>query len=334
MQIIILCPQGIRTGGPEAAFQLSDALIRKGVDARMWLITNEDLASLRDLMGKGGRLANINLEFPERINPVQEYDRYQWRPVDKIAAGEDAVFVLPEIYIWMAPLLLGMRWVLWWLSVDNAFRALSETNLNLIRLPNIVHAAQSAYAQAFAGALGLPSIPLSDYTIVPARQVNAVDLRPMRVSINAGNKVIFNMNELSGLLQAYCPGLEIVKIAGLSRDQVYEAFATSRVFVDLGNLPGKDRMAREALLLGCHIVVGAAGAGAHETDFPINALYRPVPHQLDEVARLVTHMVTKPLDHHRHFAPARAAFQGEREAFDREVAGLLQVLARTERGPR
>lgn len=319
MKYVILSPYGIRTGGPEACYQLSDSLIRQGFEAEVWLVSAGDVDAFRDALKKKIRFAGNSLQIPERLNNVDEYQNYQAKPFKSYAPGDDVMFIMPEVYMWMMPLLLGCKVMVWWLSVDNAFRAMADINLNMLRTPLVKHAVQSDYARAFTASLGLKSTFLTDYTVISPKPTPALQDRPLKVSVNAGKKVIFDLNVLSASLKELNPNIEIVKIAGLSREEVYDAFSTSRVFIDLGNFPGKDRMAREALLLGANIIVGNAGAGHYEADYPLPELYRPPVFDLAAVARLTAQMVQDPVTHAAQFQSARQIFGNEKEIFDKEV---------------
>lgn len=322
MKYVILCPYGIRTGGPEACYQLSDALIANGFKAELWLLSKSDVDVLRQSRNANTDISKVKLDIAEKSNQIDEYQDYQYRPFLSLAIGEPVVFILPEVYIFLMPLFRNCKVVVWWLSVDNAFGALSEINLNWLRLPNMHHAVQSAYAMQFASALGLEAFYLSDFTrIDPSKDFAISDLsaRPFKIAVNAGKKVVFDLNYLTRLIQDQCPQAEVVKIAGLSRDQVNHEFSTCRVFIDIGNFPGKDRMAREALIKGANVIVGAGGSGYYEADYSIPSLYRPKPFDLPCISRLAAHMVLNPEAHFAQFAAARNNVANEQAAFNREV---------------
>jgi len=323
MKFVILCPLGARTGGPEACFQLSDALLRLGFEAEMWLHEPADIIAFQEY--RLNPAPQGSFEVPVKTHGIAEYEQYRYKPFIRYSSGERVVFVLPEVYLTVISLFLGVEVLIWWLSVDNAFKALGSINLNFLRHPSIRHAAQSSYAERFLGALGLEPLRLTDYSVIPGGGTETVALRPLRVALNAGNKVVVNLDAISALIEAYCPGVEIVRIAGLPRERVYEIFSTSRVFIDLGNFPGKDRMAREALLLGSAIILGRAGAGANEVDFPISAMYRPDVYAYPEIARLAAHMALHAEAHGSRFEVARRTFLDEKENFDAEVLEVASL---------
>jgi hypothetical protein len=179
-KIVILIPYGVRTGGPEACFQLSDALLKQGFDARVWLMVPEDFDVMRGATRSGVRLKQSQFTVPLRTNPIEEYRRYQALPFEVTNLEPSTVFVLPEVYAWAIPMFEGFPVLLWWLSVDNAFTALGQVNLNHLRMPLVSHACQSIYARQVVEALGLKATMLSDYTVVPAIKSTPIEHRPLK----------------------------------------------------------------------------------------------------------------------------------------------------------
>jgi hypothetical protein len=325
MKFIIICPFGVRTGGPEALFQLSDALLTNGFDAELWLMTAEEISYMLNIREKNEQLFTEDIVVANRSNTIDEYSHYQHKVFSHYKKGEDVTIILPEVFTWVMPSLLNVKTLIWWLSVDNAFGSLSKHNLNYLRLPNVAHATQSVYAENFVASLGLKSSPLGDYTVVRENHYSS-EGRQKKISINAGAKVILNVDVLIEMIQSVCPDIEVVKVAGLSRDQVYHAFCTSCLFVDLGNFPGKDRMVREAILLGAQIVVANSGAGFNSVDYPIADTYRKSFHDLHGIVDLVKDMVENPSHHSQSFEAAKECFMNESKVFNRQVVDLFERL--------
>lgn len=323
MKFVILCPFGVRTGGPEACLQLSDALLRSGFQAEIWWTQSQDFVAFQQYLANAEDTQSFLLEA--RRHEFDEYRNYKYVPFTSYSRSDTLTFIIPEVYISLVGLLCVKPIVVWWLSVDNAFGALAQVNMNLLRHPSIRHAVQSNYAKKFVNALGLNSSALSDYTVVPAKtkiQISAVDKRPLKLALNAGGKVVSDLDFLSQLIKKEVPQAEIIRIAGLTRAEVYDAFASARVFVDLGKFPGKDRMAREAILLGANIIVANSGAGAEKKDFAIEDIYRLNPFDYERLAKRAVHMLLHPAAHAKRFESVRAAVAAEKEEFRREAVEL------------
>ena len=67
---------------------------------------------------------------------------------------------------------------------------------------------------------------------------------------------------------------EVVRIANFSRAEVIENLAKTRLFIDIGHQPGRDRMPREAALLKAHVILNKAGAGGLFRDAPLSTNFK------------------------------------------------------------
>ena len=146
-----------------------------------------------------------------------------------------------------------------------------RTNLRRGRYPlsRFHHVAQSHFAQSFIYAqAGIYAPILSDYTIVPNPPNDAPTDASRRVGISYNpskggalwGPVIANLTEL---------GVPLVPIVGMSRSQVHETLCESRLYLDLGPQPGKDRLPREAALRGAAVLLARRGAALFKADFDL-----------------------------------------------------------------
>jgi hypothetical protein len=55
----------------------------------------------------------------------------------------------------------------------------------------------------------------------------------------------------------------------MTQDQIIDLCKTSKVYIDFGNHPGKDRFPREAAHLGCIIITGKKGSAKFHEDVMI-----------------------------------------------------------------
>lgn len=308
MTIFIFALHGVATGGPEATHQLSDALLEQGFDARLVYFKWPDLAR--------GPL----VEFPAYEAFAPEYARYKVNLARRAPDEEGTVIVLPETAVHLVPFYQKAKVLVWWLSVDNAFGALSGVNLNYLRRPNVFHASQSRYAEKFCEALQLNHIGmLSDYTVDLTEYADPMPMeqRPKIVAFNARpDKVIADLPAIGEAIANLDPEIRLIAIHGLSRPQVAAVFAQAQVYVDLGNFPGKDRMPREAMSMGGRALVAHAGAGA-ETGALVSGSTEPTA-----VAALIGRLVAGALE--GWDAETRAS--AERDTFFREVRDVFSQL--------
>ena len=62
---------------------------------------------------------------------------------------------------------------------------------------------------------------------------------------------------------------KVQEIDGLDHEGVQDVLMNSKVFIDFGNLPGKDRIPREAILYDCIPILRNIGSGKFSEDFEI-----------------------------------------------------------------
>lgn len=310
--IFIMCLHGVRTGGPEAIHQLSEALLSQGFDARLVYYTWPEIAALEAASPGAG------YRFVSRENEIDDYAHYRTIPANEVPNEPATIVVLPEPLCHLAPLFNRSTVLIWWLSVDNGFGSLSRVNLNHLRALNVAHATQSEYARRFVSAMQFSwAGELSDYTAdmrLLAKPMEMAD-RPPRVAFNAtSHKVTADLDAIISAL----PEAECVKIAGMNRGQIANLFSRARVYVDLGSFPGKDRMPREAMALGCHVITSSNGAGA---EYPMTL---KAPSDIAELAAMIRPLLTGRLP-----APHQVRMTDERENFMAEAETLFYDLART-----
>lgn len=281
--IYLLCLHGVRTGGPEAIHQLSDALIEQGFDARMVYYTWAQIAALEIATPQSAYF------FGERPVPYTEYERYRVNIADSVPNSPDCVVVLPETLCHLAPKFDKATVLVWWLSVDNGFGALSKVNLNHLRKPNVKHAAQSVYANRFVVSLGLrppPGAFLSDYIQLPDDEELPSPFAPreaLAVFNATSHKIAHDLNSIMRAVERR--GVRVSQIANLPKSEVLQLLRRARVYVDLGCQPGKDRMPREAQLMQCYPLLLKAGA-AEAGDFGEWTMIEP-DWSTEEIAALV-----------------------------------------------
>lgn len=294
--IYILCLQNVRTGGPEAIHQLSDALIEQGFQARMVYYDWNQIAALEQSAPQSGYY------FGARSNEIEEYARYKVSIADGVPNVPEVIVVLPETLCHLAPKFDKATVLIWWLSVDNGFGALSRVNLNHLRARNVRHAYQSRYAERFIKSLGLAIAgALSDYTadLRPYAPLLPFSERPKLVLFNTNHKVVADWRAIVAEVWKLDPEIECIPVGG-TRQGIAAMFARARVYVDLGTFPGKDRMPREAAMMGCIPLVDVCGAGLEYGDgaryidrFDVKETAREIVRQVGGLSRVTppTHEV-------------------------------------------
>ncbi|KPQ05530.1 MAG: hypothetical protein HLUCCA12_14755 [Rhodobacteraceae bacterium HLUCCA12] len=245
--VVIICPGEIVSGGPEALHQLGRALLDLGVPAAMCYFPFE-------------RVHACPSAFATYGVPVCRFD--------EICAAK---IVLPEARTGFARLFPDNRCWIWWLSVDHyQTGAKTDRHLPLVALRSLGHFSQSAYAQAFLSDHGLTAQMLGDYlnpAHLTARPAEERRLRQIAYNPKKGSDVVATLKSL-------LPGERFVPIENMTPAGVSELLRQSRLYIDFGPHPGKDRLPREAAMAGCCILTGRRGAAGYAQDVAIPSRYR------------------------------------------------------------
>jgi hypothetical protein len=261
---LLLVPGGLRTGGPEALYQLSDMLMKIGATSAMIQMTGDNLKKI-----SAGQMCGLGCD---KSLIVDEYKKYKFNYVDSI--NNDDIVVVPECYLSLIPVLLRKnKCVIWWLSVDNAFGALAGLNFTWFHHPRVRHVVQSDYAMRFLMSMGLKSKYLTDYVALDDWEVG-VEKGKFCITFNAGAKVPY---DIAPHLRAIARdlNLECVPLIGLDKKTCEDFLRKSIFYIDMGKNPGKDRAPREAIIAGAMVFVSKVGAGF--SDYLVPDYYRVDP---------------------------------------------------------
>lgn len=241
MKILVACPSNCATGGPEAIHQFVSTMDQlDGVDAFVWF------------WGASGS------PMPE------EYRHYGCRFVTDIPDNFYGVLVFPEIWANEALKYPGYVRAIWWLGVDAyASWTAPEERGAFLQDDTIVHIAQSEYARDFLKKLGVKRVLKCDDTV-------NTDFYADYDYIERGNDVLYNPTKATPFMQEIinaCPGINFKPISGMTRAEVIDTMRHSKLYIDFGEFPGRERMPREAVLCGCCIITSKIGAAAYIKDF-------------------------------------------------------------------
>ena len=263
-KIFVVCFPNVVTGGPELLHQFVDELRLIGHEAYIVYYPFDQ-----------------TYQCPE---PYQCYDAPQSQLLDE----PDALVVIPETATWIGRQIKKARVAVWWLSVDNYLehygeskikdffrnrkgfvrpRNLSQRKIPIYSMKKYIHFFQSEYARDFLSRRGLSGSMLTDYlSDVYLDGADNVNLSEKQ------NIICFNpkkgVKRTDALGSSY-PEFKFVPIEGLNRDGVYELLCRSKIYIDFGNHPGKDRLPREAAAAGCCVITGRQGSARNSIDVPL-----------------------------------------------------------------
>ena len=176
---------------------------------------------------------------------------------------------------------------IWWLSVDNYYgsgkiqtgmlRSIYRRykhNKNLKLFGKSRHLVQSQYASDYLRnelKISESIERLSDYLNLDYIENVNVDLQKKE------NCILYNPKkgiEFTTKLMAAIPEYRWIALEGFSNIEMKKTMAKSKLYIDFGNHPGKDRIPREAAINYCCVITGMRGAAANDIDIPIKKMYK------------------------------------------------------------
>jgi len=186
--------------------------------------------------------------------------------------------------------------------------------------------AQSFYAQGFVSEVFGRSAPII------TDPIRVVDVTPQT---RERNLVLYNKTKSWSLVDeviALMPEVEFRAIEGLSFQQVAQALSSATAYLELGHLPGRDRMPREAAHFGTPVVCLARGAGYCWQDVPLPIEYR-VAYEQDwapNAVRALQRVLADPSAAADEQQGYRTWVEGEPLRYEQAVDAWLELaLART-----
>lgn len=270
-KVYICCPGNSVTGGPELLHQFCDALSSNGVDASIVYYP-----------------LDVNFQLP------QQYAHYNVKVTEaKDVVCENAIVIIPEVATLLAKKFGKATICIWWLSVDNYFgrkkynwfvrrylghakSVLTGDRLSISDMKNYQHLSQSEYARIFLKSRGIQCDMLTDY-------LNETHLKSVDESVNRENIIAYNPKKgvkYSNRLISKFKNYKFIPIENMTAPEVRQLLERSKVYIDFGDHPGKDRFPREAAMAGCCVVTGRKGSAANKIDVPVPSCYK-----LDESAK-------------------------------------------------
>lgn len=334
--IYIYSPSSVVTGGSELLHQLCNSLNNRGYNAFM-------------------------VYYPDNSADIPvPYIHYNVSCSKSVTDESQNVLILPEAFIDLGFKFKKLKKVHWWLSVDNFFilsilfispiiylklwrklfiksigakikyffhtrktGRVALLSYNYIKDPNILNLVQSKYAYEFLKEKKFKNISyLSDY---------------INNSFNIGddtvrnNVILYNPKkgiEFTKTLIAKFSQFKWIPIENMTYDQVNDLMTKSKLYVDFGNHPGKDRMPREAVLSGMCIITGIQGSAAYFDDVSILSKYKFDESKFDESRFEITiNSIFENFEQeYTNFLEYKKLIQNSEHIFDNEVDEFVKTL--------
>jgi hypothetical protein len=314
--IYVMCPYQSVSGGPELAHQfcyIANLIAQKEIAKICYIDTSsDDCISSR----------SVDAPAPTAYHKYETHHATTPGEVD----CEGNIVIVPEGLTCQIQELLRSTICLWWMSVDNYKLATNEVDLPLLRKKVHHHLLQSQYAKEYVlQNFTTPSLFwLTDYIntehgtfLYPADLRNDVAPYNPKKGYQTLEKVMENVN-----------WIKWIPLYNLTIEDEIILMQSSKIYVDFGHHPGKDRIPREAAVNGCCVITNREGSAAYHEDVPIPSEYKyahPLS-ELDSIDALMKDICQNFPQHQAQFASYRSWIKGETDRFMDEVAHLLSSL--------
>lgn len=327
-KVYVLTAPFYKTGGTELCHQLVYAINNLGGEAKILYKNTSD-----------GNYLN-----PSFQKYVSDYDVLS----NDVFENFDGIVVIPESETLFIPKFKKAKIYLWWMSVDNYFKyqnikyiyeekkllrtikylftgyQIKKKYLPLNQMTNVkLHLAQSKYAVNFLNSNGIYNVRyLSDFInedyINNAKQVK---------NSNKENVVLYNPSKgilFTKKIIKMNPNLKFIPLQNMTNEEMSEAMSKAKIYIDFGAHPGKDRMPREAALMGCCIVTGKRGSAAFDdVSIPERYKIQDKNRNLKKISNRIIEILSNYNEANNDFSYYREIIENEKKIFYEDVKDIF-----------
>lgn len=271
--IIIVCPD-IVTGGPESLHFLCNKLNYFGIESRIHYVNYCGLCA-------------------------KAYENYNCPKIDYVEDTSNNIIIVPETLIDLSFNYKKSRIIVFWLSLEyfihsmpykhKLFRYLdffvkpknyfNNSNLKFnisVRFKNtsIIHNIKFQRYSHICNSYFAYNFCKSNFENVELLRI-PINI-PDRKKIIKDNVVLYNPKKkpfFTFLLKFLSRNIKFKAVIKLDKEKVFDLMASSKIYIDFGNHPGRERMPREAAMLDCLIITNRCGS-AFGLDLPILEKYK------------------------------------------------------------
>lgn len=330
--IYISCPSLQYTGGPTLAHQLCYILNQNGISASMYYI------------GK----------FPKDSTPVNKnYTNFHNPYVTELSNSTTDTIVFLETKTHLINQFPNAKKIIWWMSVDNFFMSklnwiqrikkklgltylsVSKESANfgkrykdIVCDKNIFHLYQSEYAKKFLLDNGIDPKSvhsLTDYIedeIFEYAENHSVEERKNRVLYNP-KKGIEYTKKIIEACSSY--NIEFVPLINMTKTQISQILCSSKIYIDFGTHPGKDRFPREAAISGCCLLTGLRGSAGNDVDIAISKKYKfkDTDSSIKDIVARINYVFDNFEESSKDFETYRNKIKAEKTQFEEEALRIF-----------
>ena len=334
-KIYIMCPAKVKSGGPELLHQIGYVL-RKIYKVKVYM-----------------------LYYPRTSeNPVNaSYDSYNLPYIycNDVEDNIGNILIIPEIKpsLDLSSRFKKIRKCIWFLSVDNYYlfkmkktdfflkrfinelsgvvlnRPIYELSLEkLIKRYPIeadcnIKKGNYFFTNSYRGFLFLkekeiyPLFYLSEY-------LNEAFLNTKYYFNKKENIITYNPSKgfpFTRKIIKNAKGLKFIPLIDMDRSEIIKLLQKSKVYIDFGDHPGKDRLPREAAIMGCCVITGRRGSAAFFEDVPILDEYK-----FDDKIENINKIIEKIKDCFENYPERYKDFDYYREIIKQEPKKFIEDI--------
>ena len=325
--VYILCTSNFATGATESLHLLCHTLRKKKIDARM--IYAEENHKIGDLIYRLGHPGHGNVDVCQgwykhvtSNGKNKQFDIYDTVSIDKIEDDNLNTLIVPEIYLNALNKFNNLTKAIWWLAArvnsDGTYDFEKWFNFNRDR--NTYHLYNSKAAEFMLSNL------------------NATNYYQLKTFVNenikSSNKTKENIicyNPKKGLeytekILKLLPEYEHVPITNMSPEQVTNILSRSKLYIDFGHHPGRERLPREAILCNCCIISSFVGSAMFFEDMPIKEFYKfeKQDENINEIVKLAKEIMNDYKVHFTNFEHYKNILKNNKAQFNIDVDNLIK----------
>ncbi len=294
-KIYIMAPANTFTGGPELLHQLAFSLKKIfKADVFMFYLPSSNLNFVHKKFKKYNLNYSSHIEddfnniliIPEHFMFLRDSLKYKkirkilwWLSIDNFFAYKfrydfnkyirsiiKVPFNLIKLFNFITNYYFGM-------ITYHDFLKIIYKSINIKEIKELkqidLHLTQSIYASHFLKKYFLNSKYLSDFQrpeIIKNKSKNFQNKKDLICYSGKSNNFLEKIKKVTKL--------KMIKLSNLNDKQIISIFKKTKLYLDFGYHPGKDRMPREAVLFNNCIITNYRGSAKNKHDIPINEKYK------------------------------------------------------------
>tara|TARA_B110000444_G_C18359137_1_gene375189 strand:+ start:107 stop:517 length:411 start_codon:yes stop_codon:yes gene_type:complete len=129
------------------------------------------------------------------------------------------------------------------------------------------------------------------------------------------------------------PHYEFKALSQMKDSEIKDNYCRSKIFMDLGTHPGRERMPREASMMGCILIVANRGSVSNDYDVPIDNIYKMDLYEkniYNKIADLTENIFKNYENHLKNFETykKKISFKNDSKIFDETVRDYFYEITK------